>query len=79
MIPLSHNAITTLGQLFVNGPTWDGNLVTKQGRDELLETKLAERWDGWTWLTKEGVQLATTVTVQKGWFSGKWFSKVGHQ
>lgn len=48
----------TLMQLFVQGPTWDGNLVSKQERDAMVQSGLCERWDGWNWLTGEGVEAA---------------------
>lgn len=30
-----------LSQLVVNGPVWDGDVISKSGRDSLLELKLA--------------------------------------
>lgn len=57
---LSGGAINALGQLFVNGPTWDGNLVTKSGRTELVQLGLADKVEGgWNYLTREGVQVAS--------------------
>lgn len=41
---LSSSAIEMLGQLYVSGPTWDGNVCSKQGRGELCRAGLA--WDG---------------------------------
>jgi hypothetical protein len=35
--------IEQLLQLF-NGATWDGNLIGKMHRDELVKNELAERW-----------------------------------
>ena len=58
---LSSGAIDVLGQLFIAGPVWDGNLISKQGRSELVDKGLAERWEGWQWLTKEGIILAVTA------------------
>ena len=36
--------------------TWDGNLISKQYRDELVEVGLAEKRNGWNFLTAKGVQ-----------------------
>jgi hypothetical protein len=44
--------------LFLNGPTWDGNLPSKTGRDWLVEKGYAARGDGWNWLTTDGALLA---------------------
>lgn len=56
--PLSGAAIDTLWCLFLHGPTWDGNLPSKAGRDELHDRDLIERYEGWQWLTKAGVMAA---------------------
>jgi hypothetical protein len=56
--PLSGAEHDTLWCMFKNGPTWDGNLPSKSGRDALVEAGFAERFDGWNWLTFEGVTLA---------------------
>lgn len=55
---LSGAAIDTLYSLFLHGPTWDGNVPSKLGRDELVELKLVERGEGYQWLTRAGVSLA---------------------
>jgi hypothetical protein len=44
--------------MFRNGPTWDGDLPSKTGRDGLVEYGLAERFDGWNFLTFAGTTLA---------------------
>jgi hypothetical protein len=54
---LSPAAIDVLGQLFVQGPVWDGNVVSKAGRGELVRAGLAFHSNGWTSLTEEGVWL----------------------
>ncbi len=61
---LTPDAIEMLGQLFVNGPVWDGNCVSKAGRTMLVELGLAERGDGWQWLTRFGVETALSMA---GW------------
>ena len=56
--PLSPAAIAVLHQLFKTGPTWDGNIVSKLGRGELVKAGYADRVDGFAFLTREGVKLA---------------------
>jgi hypothetical protein len=48
----------TLWCLFAHGPTWDGNVPSKAGRDQLVELGLANRHDGWQWLTDDGAIAA---------------------
>ena len=52
---LSSAAIEMLGQLYVIGPTWDGNVCSKQGRGELCRAGLAWHEHGYASLTPEGV------------------------
>jgi len=59
MTGLSQLGIVVLGQLFGNGPTWDGNVISKTGRDELMEHGLAMRTNGFTYLTEDGVRIAS--------------------
>lgn len=47
-----------LRQLFYKGPTWDGDLVSKIGRDGLVQEALAYRIDGWQTLTYDGFRYA---------------------
>lgn len=63
---MSPSAAAVLGQLFLGGPTWDGNLVSKSGRDELVGRGLAERDDGFQWLTRRGVAWARVYPVTRG-------------
>lgn len=56
--PLSSAAIEMIGQLYVNGPTWDGNVCSKAGRGELCRAGLAHHEHGYAWLTAEGVRTA---------------------
>lgn len=58
--PMTSAQIDVLWQLFRNGPTWDGDIVSKQGRDDLVRLNLVFRVDGWASLTKDGVGLAVT-------------------
>jgi hypothetical protein len=47
----------TLLCLFLHGPTWDGDVPSKSGRDELVRFGLASRGDGYQWLTDAGARL----------------------
>lgn len=55
---LSGAAVEMLGQLYVNGPTWDGNVASKSGRDALCRAGLAWHEHGYASLTPEGVHVA---------------------
>ena len=55
---LSASAKETMRCLFFHGPTWDGNVPSKQGRGELCNLGLAEHAFGFAWLTRDGVQVA---------------------
>lgn len=61
-------------QLFVTGPTWDGNLVSKSLRDDLFEAGLIERYEGWQWLNEKGMKIALTADVS-GWSDKRWHNK----
>jgi hypothetical protein len=54
-VALGGGAADTLRCLFFHGPTWDGNVPSKSGRDELVNMGLAARSNGWQWLTRAGV------------------------
>jgi hypothetical protein len=44
--------------LFFHGPTWDGNIPSKEGRLELCDLGYAKRAKGYTWLSEEGMKFA---------------------
>lgn len=52
--PLDSNEREVFRQLFFHGPTWDGDLCSKVGRDGLVERGLAVRREGWQTLTEAG-------------------------
>lgn len=54
-----------LWQLWRNGPTWDGNIISKPDRDELFKLGLAERVNGWSYLTTAGVETALAAEFDK--------------
>ena len=56
---LSPCAISVLGQLFVEGPTLDGNVTSQAGCYDLVNAGLAFLESGWASLTPDGLRLAT--------------------
>jgi len=72
---LSENAIEVLGQLFVNGPTWDGNIISKPGRGELFHAGLVLRVNGFAFLTEEGVRIASEWNVRRDRDGERWYKK----
>jgi hypothetical protein len=78
-VPVQFNELVStakdvLGQLFLDGPTSDGDIATKQGRNELCDLHLAEHAHGWTYLTREGVILALVADV-KSLHDKRWYRK----
>lgn len=70
----------TLMQLFVQGPTWDGNLVSKGERDRMVDAGLADRWNGWNFLTQEGVEAAVAGGMAARLHHDKrWYKKASRQ
>lgn len=43
--------------------TWDGNLISKSNRDELVKSGLATRFNGWNWITLEGVRTLENIAI----------------
>jgi hypothetical protein len=75
--PLSAAAIDVLAQLFVKGPTWDGNITSKSGRGDLVAAGLAFHAHGWASLTPEGVRVAIEWdrSLLKTWHDQRWYRK----
>jgi hypothetical protein len=75
---LSSAAIEVLGQLFVGGPVWDGNVCSKVGRGELVRAGLAFHENGWASLTPEGVRTAVewNRVVLAGRNDQRWLKKL---
>ncbi len=75
---LSPAAIEMLGQLYVNGPTWDGNVCSKQGRGELCRAGLAWHEHGYASLTPAGVKIAAEWNIAdlKRRHNDRWLNKV---
>jgi hypothetical protein len=61
---LSSTAVEVLGQLYVGGPTWDGNIISKDGRGELCRAGLAWHEHGYASLTPDGVRLAVEWDIR---------------
>ena len=55
---LTSAALEVRRGLFFHGPTWDGDVPSKVGRDQLVRLGLAERYEGYQWLTRDGVEGA---------------------
>ena len=62
---LSKGAIAVLRQLFLKGPTWDGDIISKNHRRELIQAGLAFRVAGYASLTLAGVELAATSEFER--------------
>lgn len=77
---LSSSAKEVLGQLFMSGPVWDGNVASKVGRSELVSNGLALHEHGFAFLTSEGVRTAIEWKEFRkpltDW-SSKWIRKAG--
>lgn len=56
--PITGGMRDVLEQLWLKGPTWDGNIVSKMGRNELVTRGWALHMNGHAFLTAEGVTLA---------------------
>lgn len=64
-----------LRQLFLDGPTWDGNLLSKADRTRLVDAGLVERWGGWNYLTEDGVEAAVTSGLAAQYTDPRWYKK----
>lgn len=68
--PLLPNEVEVLKQL-CSGPIWDGDLISKIGRDGLVTRKLAFQINGWQSLTSSGVEYAIQLGILKDSGSGQ--------
>lgn len=75
---LSSAAIEVLMQLFVSGPTWDGNIISKAGRGDLVSVGLAFHDNGWASLNPEGVRIAVEWDRDElsRWHDQRWIKKL---
>lgn len=44
---------------------FDGNLIGKLQRDALVKAGLAQRCEGWNWITKKGVEYLVDLGLLK--------------
>lgn len=51
--------------LFKLGPTQDGDVPSKSGRDALVDAGWAFRWDGWQSLTAKGIRNAIRLGMDR--------------
>lgn len=45
--------------------TWDGNLISKTERDELVKLGLVQRFKGWNWITEKGLDVLLSLGIPK--------------
>lgn len=45
--------------------TWDGNLISKTDRDELVKSGLSQRVQGWNLITTKGVEYLLDLGLLK--------------
>jgi hypothetical protein len=43
--------------------TWDGNLMSKQYRDDLVKSGLAQRAFGYNWITEKGLEYLVNLRL----------------
>ncbi len=55
----------TLWHLFKNGPIWDGDLISKEARSWLVAEGLADRSEGFNFLTAAGVSMAVSLDMHR--------------
>lgn len=76
--PLHKNEV--LMQLFVQGPVWDGDLISKGDRDDLVDAGLCGRWEGWNFLNEAGVKAGVSGGfAAKDWYDKRWYEKATNQ
>lgn len=52
-----------LRQLFFQGPTFDGDVSSKTGRNGLIDRGFADRVEGHAFLTRAGVEHALSIDL----------------
>ena len=55
----------TLVQLFMNGPTFDGDMVSKKQRDEMFGLGLVARFNGYQTLTLVGLKVCMMLDMDR--------------
>ena len=69
----------TLMQLFVQGPTWDGNLVSKEERDRMVDAGQPTDGTAGRDLTQEGVVALAGGMAARHWRDKRWYKKASRQ
>jgi len=59
--PLTKLALEVIKQLWEHGPIWDGYILSKTGRNELVDAGLCDRAEGFNFLTKDGVRVMAAI------------------
>lgn len=49
--------------LLFKGATWDGDLIDKQARDELVKAGLADRKRGYNFITAKGIEYLLDLGI----------------
>jgi hypothetical protein len=57
-IQTTTGAVRDVLRVLCRGPVWDGGLPSKTGRNALVMMGLADQWNGWNFLTRDGVEAA---------------------
>lgn len=73
-IELTSGQLEVLGQLFIDGPLWDGYVASKAARSELIALGLVFRYEGWQALTPLGLKMALAASVQNRG-NQRWYRK----
>ena len=55
----------TLRCLFFHGPTWDGNVPSKEARDGLCKLGLVHHEFGFAFLTRDGVEMCINLGLDR--------------
>jgi hypothetical protein len=66
--------IHIIRQLFISGPTWDGDIIDKTARDRLIASGAVVRAGGWSQLSEFGFETAIKVgfgRVKETWAASR--------
>jgi hypothetical protein len=55
----------TLRQLFLNGPTFDGDMSSKSERSDMVGLGLVSRYDGYQTLTQTGLEICMRLGMDR--------------
>jgi hypothetical protein len=63
--PMPSGVHETLWHFFKDGPIWDGDLICKTSRTWLVNEGLADRAEGFNFLTAAGVSMAVSLDMNR--------------